>query len=148
MEEDRTDSAIHLRYIYTQALYGYEEFGKKYISEKAKNVYKSLGLPGKLSQWQGREQRKFESKGKRHGIFHLDHIYTISMFKRALKNQNEQLTAKTINKLVSENYAVAWILSDENKLLDGRGYKANRGETLEDALDVYSKLGIKLIRVV
>ncbi|MCH7771813.1 MAG: hypothetical protein IIA49_12490 [Bacteroidetes bacterium] len=146
--KDKTICSSQLRYLYKQSLYGYEEFGKKYASQKAQDVYKSLGLLGQLTQWQGRQQSKFDPNGKQRGIFHLDHIFTLSMFDRMLRSLSpSQISVISVNEIVQDNYAVAWILSEENKVLNRNGHKSKRGTTLKDALDVYKKDGIQLIGV-
>jgi hypothetical protein len=146
LEDDGTTAFSQLHNIFRHALYGYEEFGKKYASKKAQEKYENLGLPGQITQWQGRQQNQFDPKGKQHRVFHLEHVYTLSMFERALKKlSQEQLTVSSINKIVQDNFAVAWILREENEILNKRGYKIKRGITLSNALNIYREVGVILI---
>jgi hypothetical protein len=71
LEDDQTISGGHLRYLYKQALYGYEEFGKKYASEEAQADYKRLGLPGQITQCQGHQQYQLIRAGNEMAHFTL-----------------------------------------------------------------------------
>ncbi len=78
--------------------------------------------------------------------FRLDHIFTIGMFKQALRClPQEDLNVGNINQIVKDNYAVAWITKDENHYLDTRGCRSKRGVSLTDALRVYNEAGIHLM---
>ncbi len=146
LTKDRTISGRQLKYLYKQALYGYEEFGRKFASVTAQAKYERLKMPGRITQWEGHQQYKFDPNGKMKGLFHLDHVYTLSMLDRALRRISpDSLDVETVNRLVRENYAVAWITSAEDRKLTARKFRSKRGITLKDALSVYSQVGIDLI---
>jgi len=65
-------------------LYGYEQFRKKFATKKAQSKYEYLGHKDSITSWAGKDQRRFDPKRKQNGLFHLDHVYTLSMMKRAI----------------------------------------------------------------
>ena len=145
-KKNKSEVARHTRYILNQVLYGYEQFAKRYASVNAIEYYRELGLIDNLSNRLGNDQKKFDPKGKKNGKFHVDHIYTIKMFRNAIDSLSDnQLTATNIDKIVKENYAVAWILKSENTLLDKNKHRSIRGITLADALKIYENDEIKII---
>ena len=143
---DRSHAAQHIRYLFKQALYGYDDFGKRYASEAAQQEYERLGKPGRIIEWNGwRQQRRFDA-GRRDGIFQWEHVFTMSMFDRSLQaSQEEDICVETVNQIVLENYASAWITKKEDQLLNERGKKSDRGTTLADSLKTYKELGIHLV---
>jgi len=111
------------------------------VSEKAMETYKRIDLDGDLHTKKWTDQPKFD-KGRQYGVFHFEHVYTGDMFRKAVESlSSSERTIDNIAKIVRENYCVAWILKDENKLLP----QSDRGDTLKDAFDIYSKCNIKLI---
>jgi len=144
-DNDKSDAAKHLDYLYGQALRGYEIFGKKYASRAAQEEYETLGNRGPISQWQMRQCKEFEKRGRLKGAFQFEHVYTIHMFDKAICSLPvSDVNEDSIIQIVNSNYAVAWITKDEDRLLDEH-YKSDRGKTLADALDIYKRLGIELI---
>ena len=110
------------------------------VSSRAIIEYKKIDSGGDLRMRKWSEQPTFD-KGRQKGIFHLEHVYTGDMFRNAVELlPDKDLTVHKLVELIQKNYCVAWILKEENKLLP----KSNRGESLEDALQIYSKVGINL----
>jgi hypothetical protein len=145
-DSDRSYVARHFRYVFQQVLYGYEDFGKKYASRAAQAEYERMGNEGQIIRWHVRDCRKFDKLGRQNGAFHMEHIFTLAMFRQALCRVPEcRLTESAVNRIVKANYAVAWITKNENARLDENGYKSKRGESLTDALNVYKKCAIELI---
>lgn len=137
--------SLHTWYLYRQSFYGFVEFfdWEKIckVSEKAKEAYKKIDSNEDLHTKKWDDQLKFD-KDRQHGIFHLEHVYTGDMFRKAVESLSDnERTIENIVKIVKENYCVAWILKNENKLLP----QSDRGDTLKDALDIYLKCNIKLI---
>ena len=144
-DNDKSDAAKHLDYLYGQALRGYEMFGKKYASRAVQAEYETLGNRGRITDWQMRQCKKFEKRGRLKGAFQFEHVYTIRMFDEAIRSLPESnVNEDSIIQIVNSNYAVAWITKDEDRRL-GKRYKSERGKTLADALDIYKGLGIELI---
>jgi hypothetical protein len=144
-DNDKSDAAKHLDYLFGQALRGYEMFGKMYASRAAQAEYEKMGNQGRITQWQMRQCKKFEKRGRLKGAFQFEHVYTIRMFQQAIRSLPEsKINEDSIIQIVNANYAVAWITKDENCRLD-KQYKFNRGESLPDAINIYKKLGIDLI---
>jgi hypothetical protein len=150
-KEDRTNSfAEHLRCLYQQALYGYCDQGKRYVSQLAQKEYEKLPLhkTRKITEFTFRQQKQFDKLGRRDGKFKFEHVYTIWMFQRAIERLPEGgVTEEAINQIVKNDYAVAWITKEEDKKLNSMGRKGriDRGEHLADALRVYSSVGIHLV---
>jgi hypothetical protein len=144
-EDDRTELACHVRYLYPQALRGYGDVGTKYVSQAAQAIYKTLGHPGKITQYSYRQQRRFDALGRKDGAFHYEHVFTIWMFDQALRRlPQEAINEESVNRIVADNYAVAWITKDEDHRLRPR-YRFNRGCSLADALRAYREVGIQLL---
>jgi len=87
------------------------------------------------------EQPKLDPK---RNVFHLEHIFTGNMCWRAIRGlwreQNNRISAQNIVSLLNDNYAVAWILKEENKRLSD-----DRGNTLTEAFNAYRNARIGLI---
>ncbi len=66
-------------------------------------------------------------------------VFTNSMLKRLVVKSDFKFG--TVKRIIKTNSCVAWILKSENRLLP----KSNRGDTLKDALNIYSEKGIILI---
>jgi hypothetical protein len=133
---------LHSWYLYRQAFYGFIEYigsSDYLVSQRALEEYKKNDHVGNIKNRKWSEQHKFDEGRK---IFHLEHIYTGDMFREALDSLSENnRTSENIAQIIQDNYRVAWILKEENKLLP----RSNRGQTLEDAMKIYSEHGISLI---
>jgi hypothetical protein len=71
----------------------------------------------------------------------LEHIYTGEMFRDTVEALSDaERTPQKIMQIIQDNYYVAWILKEENKTLP----LSYRGKTIDDALSIYEKSGIKL----
>ena len=84
-KDDKSNLARQLRYLYQQALYGFCDEGKKYVSQAAQTEYERLGFTDNITQYSFRHQQKFDKLGRRDGKFHFEHVFTIWMFQQALK---------------------------------------------------------------
>lgn len=145
-DKDTSHAARHLRYLFKQALYGYDDFGKRYASAAAQMEYQLQGNDDLILKRNGWRQQRHFDLGRRNGVFQWEHVFTLSMFHRALNRlPPASVTTETVNQIVRENYAVAWITKAEDHLLTNGGYRSKRGDSLADALSVYAKLGIRLM---
>jgi hypothetical protein len=139
---DNSHSAKYVRYLYTQAFYGFDEFAKRQASVEAKRLYSSRGFTDNLSQQSVDNQRQFDPEGRRNGDFHLEHVFTGSSFRKAVENlSEEELTIENIETIVNEKFLCAWILKTEDAKLDEAGYRSNRPE---NPIDAYTEVGIIL----
>lgn len=139
-------AAHTIQYLYRQAFYGFQKYGECMVSERAITEYKNLGYQDDIREKTVNDQPQFEPCGYRSGtkgaIFHLEHIFTGTMFRRKINNiGEEERTVDKIEQIVKENYVTAWITKDEDKLLTAKGYRTNRPE---NPMEAYEKVGIKL----
>lgn len=135
-------AAKHVRYLYGQAFYGFDEYAKRKASVEAKRLYSSRGFTDNLSQQSVSNQVKFDPKGRKKGDFHLEHVFTGSGFREAVENlTEEELTVENIETIVKEKFICAWILKTEDAELDKAGYRSNRPE---NPIDAYAEVGIIL----
>ena len=134
-----------LWYIYRQYFYGFAKFinRKKLFdaSISAQKKFEELEEGKEIVNEDWGDQPRFDPGRK---IFNLDHIYTGSMFRNALKELDSlnKLNVSDIEALIQNNYRMAWILKEEEKRLP----RFNRNKTLNDALQIYESNGIHLIK--
>ena len=148
IERERNPSSYvktQLWHLYEQAFYGFIEFvdwdSHCRVSSKALAHYRHTYPDGHLKKRKWFEQKEF-NLGGRHSAYLLEHVYTGEMFRNAIDSLGEHhRTVEHIVRLVQTEYCVAWILRQEN----GRLPRSRRGKTLQDALDVYRKVGIELL---
>jgi len=144
VENQKSYKKLLIWYIYKQIFYSFIDFMDLRsickVSSRAVTEYQKIDSSGDLRMRKWSEQPAFD-KGRQKGIFHLEHVYTGDMFRRAVESlPKKDLTTNKLVELVQKNYCVAWILKEENKHLP----RSNRGKSLEDALEIYSKVGINL----
>jgi hypothetical protein len=140
----------HYRYLYNQSFYGFRGFLDPLlstrVSERAHKQYRCIlqgrpagSLPTDMREVPWDLQPRFD-KGRK--MFHLEHIYTGDMFRKAAETIPN---AQGLAELVRANYRVAWILKSEDQDLNRYGYRSNRGKSLAEALDTYRASGIALL---
>lgn len=140
----------HYRYLYNQSFYGFTGFLSPQIStsvsERAHERYEMIrrlpsgkDLPTDMREVPWDLQPKFD-KGRK--VFHLEHVYTGDMFRTAAREIRD---VQGLVRLVRDNYRVAWILKTEDQELNRNGFRSERGSSLKEALDAYSKSGIRLL---
>lgn len=99
-QSENSEMIKHSRYLFNQALYGYEQFAKRFVSIEAKSIYNKKGYKEELINRFGRDQKKFDPEGKLNGIFHLDHVFTNTMFRNALNRlSDKELTVENIENI-------------------------------------------------
>lgn len=133
----------HLWYLYRQSFYGFTELidpSHYRVSSEADREYHLIEPGGDFKNMTWIEQPKFDKGRKK---FILEHVYTGDMFRAAIEElyASNQLTTMNLVDLVQKNYCVAWITKEENKRLP----RSKRGASLQEALEVYSKNGIRLL---
>lgn len=138
-------TAHTLHYLYRQAFYGFFEFGECGVSENAQKKYQELKTTDDVTTKTVNDQRKFERKKCRSqsggAIFHLEHVYTGSMFHEDIDALNDdEITVEAIKNIVEKNYKTAWITKEEDVRLTKAGFKSQREE------DAYEKVGITLLK--
>jgi hypothetical protein len=138
-KEKSTNS--HAWYLYRQSFYGFIDFidsnKRKKVSEQALSLYRKTNPKRALRKRLWKEQPTFDRGREK---FHLEHIYSGDMFRKAISQlPSGELTVTNIVKIVRENYCVAWITKEENRRLP-----RSRGSSLKEALTRYKKEGIKL----
>ena len=77
-----------------------------------------------------------------------EHVVAGGMFKDMLIREfksSEVGRAGRVADWIIENIQTAWVLRTEDKTLNAKGYKSDRGETLATALVAYKKCGIPLL---
>lgn len=131
----------HLRYLRAQVFYGFSYYPELHrgcdASSRAMEAFsqKNNGEDLRTKNWS--DQQAFDAGRE---IFHLEHIFTGSMFFAKL-NEHYEVTRDCVEKILKENYAVAWILREENQRLPKRW----RGKSLESAIESYKNNGINLV---
>ena len=145
LENPKPYKGLHIWYLYRQAFYGFAEFidwkTACRASERALEKYREEDPSGDIRTQKWSDQPRFDN-GRQKGKFHLEHVYTGDMFRGAIETLPEkERTPQNITRLIQDNYCVAWILKKENALLP----RSNRGKTLEDAINIYSRHGIRLL---
>lgn len=135
------NAAGHIKYLYRQSFYGFFNYlnTRCYASKAAIEVFQNAGNEGDLRDMIWSDQPRFD-RGRE--LLISEHIFTGYMFRRRVEELDSNLNADLMARIVSDNFAIAWILRDEN----GRLPKQDRGLTLEDALRVYEEKGIELVR--
>lgn len=139
----------YYRYLYNQSFYGFAGFLDPLVStgvsERAHEQYEivrqrfpAASLPTDMREVTWDLQSKFD-KGRK--VFHLEHIYTGDMFRKAVKAIS---ASQELAQFVRTNYRLAWILKAEDQDLNRSGYRSRRGNTLGEALNAYEKCGIRL----
>lgn len=135
------NKALHSWYLYRQAFYGFHDYlklaNRDLASQRANKRFGEL-LPGRdIRDLVWSDQPSFDPKRRE---FHCEHVYSGNMF----RNHVDQIinTSERVEKLaniVQENFRIAWILKEEDRKLK----RSDRGDTLQSALERYSKVGIK-----
>lgn len=141
----KTFKSLHIWYLYRQAFYGFMDhldWSKCCkVSESAQAEYQKA-FPGediRTKKWV--DQPVFD-EGRQKGKFHFEHVFTGSMFRDAVDQLiGAERTPEKVMQIIQENFCVAWILKEENKLLP----PSKRGTDLNAALSVYKKCGINLV---
>lgn len=142
MDPNSSHAAKHVRYLYQQAFYGFDEYAIRKASVEAKKLYLSKGFTDKLSQQSIHNQTKFDSNGRKNGDFHFEHVFTGTGFREAVEKLNkEQLTIENIAQIVNEKCICAWILKTENAALNKAGFRSKRPG---NPLEAYKKVEIVL----
>lgn len=135
---------MHLWYLYRQAFYGLGECLQWNaiccLSTSAASEFSKLRPSEELRALRWSDQPSFDPGRK---LFHLEHIYTGDMFRAAVESAAPTIDAASFAELVTNNFAVAWILKSENASENLR--KSYRGVFLIDALQEYRKAGIQLL---
>jgi hypothetical protein len=111
------------------------------VSERAQVEYQKInsGENIRLKKWV--DQPMFD-EGRQKGKFHFEHVFTGSMFRDAIERlSGAERTPEKVMQIIQENFCVAWILKEENKLLP----QSSRGKDLNSALVIYEERGIKLL---
>ena len=111
-------------------------------SEKAGKKFEEMGLAGKLSDYNWKDQKKKKGglNDPSRKVFHYEHIFTRGEFKKAMiKLTEKDFSREDIRKIVNK-HRVAWILKDEDRELTKLGYKSYR----ENPAEAYKQAGIKL----
>lgn len=145
MRNPKTFKSLHIWYLYRQAFYGFMDhldWSKCCkVSERAQAEYQktSNGEDIRLKKWA--DQPMFD-EGRQRGKFHFEHVFTGSMFRDAVERLNgAERTPEKVMQIIQENFCVAWILKEENKLLPS----SKRDESLNTAFGIYKDCGIKLV---
>ncbi len=125
------------KYAFKQAFfYGAMYYGGRiFASKNALREAHVLGVAGPLWDLTWEEQPRFDPERRK---LHLEHVFTGTMCWDAViaMHSRGELTAKNVERLLREHYAVAWITKAENSELP----RTRRGTTLRDALAVYLNL--------
>jgi len=148
--DGKYDKSKHLWYLYRQSFYGFadklDNKAIRYASEAAIQRFGQVRPGESLRDMDYIKQPTFEPTGSRqNGEFHLEHIWTGDMFRKALNRlaETNALSVSRVAELIRANYCQAWIMKSENAKLS----RSDRGDTLEDALGVYSGSGIQLVEL-
>jgi hypothetical protein len=112
---------------------------RPFVSEGADSKAAEIGLGFRLSNARWADQPQFDPGRE---IFHFEHVYTGEMCWTAVEQLRGRVDVATVEALLRDNYAVAWILKEE----DSRLPRSIRGTTLQDALTVYERCEVKLNR--
>lgn len=109
------------------------------VSEKAFELASNRGHADVMWNMAWERQPRYDPGRK---LFLLEHIYTGTMCWEAIRKlwKQDNFSVASVEQLLQENYATAWILKEEDKKLP----TTRRGETLSDAFKVYAKEGIVL----
>jgi hypothetical protein len=139
--EDRHQRAS-AKYSFKQAFFyaavNYMEW-RPFISEGAIAEATERGFVEQLPIARWDDQPRFDAGRE---VFHFEHVFTGEMCWRAIEKMHGRIDSGSLEALLRENYAVAWILKEE----DGRLPRSTRGTTLHDALAMYAERGVKLVR--
>lgn len=141
----KTYKSLHIWYLYRQAFYGFMDhldWSKCCkVSERAQAEYQKTSPSGDIRLKKWADQPMFD-EGRQKGKFHFEHVFTGGMFRDAVERLNgTERTPEKVMQIIQENFCVAWILKEENKLLP----QSSRGENLSAALAIYEDRGIKLL---
>lgn len=145
-EENNPDifKKSQLWYIYRQYFYGFAEFINREklfnASICAQQEFEKIEPGKKIVNENWEHQPRFD-RGRK--MFNLDHIYTGSMFRNAIKKLDwlDKLNVQEVENIIQKNYRMAWILKTEEKRLP----RSKRKDTLEDALEIYLQNDIQLL---
>jgi hypothetical protein len=145
MTSPKTFKSLHIWYLYRQAFYGFMDhldWSKCCkVSERAQVEYQKIHPSGDIRLKKWADQPEFD-EGRQRGKFHFEHVFTGSMFRDAVDLLNgTERTPEKVMQIIQDNFCVAWILKEENKLLP----QSKRGADLQAALVVYEKCGIRLL---
>lgn len=103
------------------------------VSRRAHEAASRLGVDLRATGWH--QQLAFD-KGR--VVFHLDHLETVMDIRTAFLDAPDQAAARD---LLADRLAVAWILKEENAVLDRNGLRIHR----PDGRQSYAESGIELL---
>jgi hypothetical protein len=135
---------LQLWYLYRQFFYGFKEFLDDAthckVSRRAQEEYARGGQEGNLEDMTWNDQPRFDPGRE---TFLLEHTYTGDMFRADIDELDDnELTVDRIAGLVRAKYFVAWILREEDNILNELGY---RNERPENPFEAYRQAGIELV---
>ena len=116
-----------------------EDFITPRVSIKAQELAGEMGV-GDLSQY-GWSDQKLKMNDLDRSIFHFEHILTVSDLVERLLCLGSSASCDDVQSII-EKADVAWILKNEDQLLNENGFKIKRPEK---PLDAYETCGIKLV---
>ena len=111
---------------------------RPFMSEAAIVEAKRLGVMNNFPDARWDDQPRFDPGRE---TFHFEHVFTGEMCWNAIEQLGGRIGADAVESVIRENYAVAWILKDE----DGRLPRSIRGASLSDARAVYLKYKVNLV---
>ena len=84
-------------------------------------------------------QSGLKDKGRKNGIFHLEHIVPISQIAIELYKLEDVECIKCIYDVLIDNFKIAWILKSEQKILDSINRSGVRTPELLTNLNIHIK---------
>ena len=109
------------------------------VSVEANRIAQENGINNlKDMRWKDQEKKM---KDKDRKIFHFEHVFPVAQMKDELLNL-QVLNIENIKQII-DRMEIAWILKEENKKLDKKGYSFKRGDNIWEC---YKKVGIEMIK--
>jgi hypothetical protein len=110
----------------------------------ALNEAKKRGLPDpeyRLSwtRWKSQDHKRgLQEENRKCGVFHQEHIVPISQIVKMLY-ELDNINVNSIEKILTDNFKVAWILKSERKVLDSVNRSGIRTPEFLSTLGIYIK---------
>jgi len=117
----------------------FNDFSPKFFSSESIRLRPNYNKILKLNGYSKGKVYKILDPFNRKDV-HEEHMTPNSQFQKKILEYNN---SHDFENFIRDNYAIAIITKEENKKLDAGFYKSNR-QNLNEAFEIYDKLGIKL----